>query len=452
MRARLIAFLFFLCFVSDASAQGTATSSIYRSSLDGRWYVIFDIPEQQYRTPIEFGVSNDGKVNAAILGYPLLKFTEGRLTENKLFLKGTSPYGAIEIKATLDDDVFVGRWQVGFLGGEVRGTRDTTNRPTVLRLAVFDSVWDTINRQFYDPQLNGVDWPNARARYRQQAESARTDGELVTLVRSMLGELHSSHLNFSALSLEQSFVATKAKTTGATPSPIVWRKLSPTVGYVQIKQFEEGPEPIRLVDGAFAELGDLSSLIIDVRGNPGGTLSAAMRLGDYLFTAMRPVGYFVTRAGLARFKAQSVEQIKSAKLPTYSGYNVVDFKRELERSGAVMITTGGRAESYGGRVVLLVDERCGSTTEGFASVVKETRAATLIGRRTAGAMLSSVEVPIIGGWTLRLPEADFRTPSGRRVEGTGVEPDISVPKQLLGDGDLERALSFLQTSATRRPP
>ncbi len=61
MRARLIAFLFFLCFVfSDASAQGTANSSVYRSSLDGRWDVAFDILEQQYRTFMELGVSRIG--------------------------------------------------------------------------------------------------------------------------------------------------------------------------------------------------------------------------------------------------------------------------------------------------------------------------------------------------------------------------------------------------------
>lgn len=44
-------------------------------------------------------------------------------------------------------------------------------------------------------------------------------------------------------------------------------------------------------------------------------------------------------------------------------------------------------------------------------------------------MLSSSEVPVVGRWTLRLPEADFRTPGGVRVEGNGVEPDIVVQRE-----------------------
>lgn len=444
MRITFLAFSLFFLIALSVSAQTTTKTVLSPSPLDGRWNVIFDIPEQQYQTVIEFNVSGDGKVKATNLGYSLLTFTEGRLEDNKFFLKGISPYGAVEVNATLDGNGFTGKWRVAILGGNVRGARDNTlNRSTVSRLAVFDRVWDTINKQFYDPKFNGVDWQGARARYRPQFEAARTDGELVTVVRNMLGELRSSHLNFSALSLERSFVATKKTSNAAIPPPISWRKLSPNIGYLQIKGFDESSEVIQQVDEAFAELDDLPSLIIDVRGNPGGTLSAAMRVGDFLFTRKRPVGYFVTRAGLARRNAQSIEQIKSAMLPTYSGYNVLDFKRELERSGAVMITTGGRAKQYRGRVVLLIDERCGSTTEGFASVIKETGAATLIGRRTAGAMLSSVEIPIIGGWTLRLPEADFRTPNGIRVEGKGVEPDISVEKEAAGDAEVKRALSFL---------
>lgn len=423
---------------------GVAQGNLER--LNDRWDVTFEIPDRQYRTIIEFNILSDGRVDATTLGQPFIRFTEGKINDNRLQLKGNSPYGAVVINATIEGERLTGRWQVAFAGGEVRGSRDSTSLKPVSRLAIFDGVWETINKRFYDSRFNGADWQGIRTRYRPRAEAARTDGELVTLVREMLEELHSSHVNFSLLTLAQSFPQIKTDKPDAPESAaITWRKLSQSVGYIRIKQFDEGAEIVRSVDHAFDELGGSPSLIIDVRGNGGGTLSAAMRLGDYLFTKPRPVGYFATRAGLARLGAQNMEQLKPAKLPTYSGYDGHGFRRELEHQGAVMLVTGGRAKRhYRGRVVLLIDRGSGSTTEAFASVVKETRAATLIGSPTAGAMLSSVEIPIIGGWTLRLPDADFRTPGGIRVEGKGVEPDIVVQREPHNDAELTRALSFLQ--------
>lgn len=52
-----------------------ARASLQRGSLDGRWDPTFDIPERQYRTIIEFNTSDDGKVSATTLGYPLLTFS-----------------------------------------------------------------------------------------------------------------------------------------------------------------------------------------------------------------------------------------------------------------------------------------------------------------------------------------------------------------------------------------
>jgi len=109
------------------------------------------------------------------------------------------------------------------------------------------------------------------------------------------------------------------------------------------------------------------------------------------------------------------------------------------------LTTGGRVEhGFRGRVVVLIDENCFSASEAFASVVKETHAATLIGRRTNGAMLSADALPLEGDWTLLLPVWDFRTPRGAEVEGKGVEPDIAVTAHAGEDADIAAALKFLR--------
>ena len=172
-----------------------------------------------------------------------------------------------------------------------------------------------------------------------------------------------------------------------------------------------------------------------------------MRVGDYLLPAATPTGYFVTREGLDQRRLQTIDQIDFSKLPVYSGYDLQSFKMELNRTGGVSLLTGGRApQQYRGRVVLLIDEKSYSTAEAFAGIMKETRAAALIGRRTAGAMLGADYLPLKGGWLLTIPARDFRTPKGVRIEGEGIEPDMTVKADKRGDPELARALEFLEKS------
>jgi C-terminal processing protease CtpA/Prc len=160
---------------------------------------------------------------------------------------------------------------------------------------------------------------------------------------------------------------------------------------------------------------------------------------------MQPVGYFASRAGLSRRAARSIDQLNASALPVFSGYDSEEFTREMTDKGALTLATGGRAKNpYRGRVVVLIDEYCFSASEALASVVKETGAATLIGRRTAGAMLSATPVALEGDWTLLLPVWDFRTAKGVKVEGKGVEPAIAVKYREDKDADIEAALAFLK--------
>lgn len=437
-------------FLSPASIlANTETADVL---LGGRWNISFELSDGYYRTPVEFAVKPNGQVDFAVLG-SLGSFDissgNGRLSGRKLSLNAVTSYGRLKVNATLDGDRLRGRWSPAgffaslFFKGEVRGERDRTTRMTTSRTEVFDQVWGQINRRFYDPHFNGIDWQASRSRYRPQIESARTDGEFVTIVRRMLAELRTSHLEFFAAPDDRP-VWTPKQNAGA--KALIWKRYAPTVGYLKISSFDDDLQPIADVDRAFKELGDLPSLVIDLRGNGGGgSLGLAMRVGDYIFAGQRPLGYFVSRTGLELRGAMSIDQIKPASLPVYSGYDSGEFNRELERSGGVLLATGGRVErTYRGRLVVLIDEYCYSAAEAFAGVIKETRAGTLVGRRTAGRMLGANYVSLPDGWMLVLPVLDFRTAGGVRVEGVGVEPNIVVKAKRSGDAELARALRVLQ--------
>lgn len=436
---------------AEAGDRGRAISA-----LNGRWILIFELPDGSYQTPVEFLSTRDGKVEFTVLGNLgdfQIASAVGRLSGGKLSLDAATSWGKLRVNATLtDDERLQGTWgPKGFFArlffkGEVRGERDRHAPPSTetSRAELFDEVWSLIDREFYDPRFNGADWRAARETYRPQAVSARSEGEFRRVVKSMLAELRSSHLDFFATMGDRPFWVSKRE---AQAEAITWRRQTETVGYLKIASFDgDEARAVEAIDRAFSELGDLPSLILDLRGNGGGgALGTAMRVGDYLFERARPVGYFVTREGLKRRGVDSIDRIAPDSLPVYSGYRSDEFASLVEREGGAMLSAGGgNVKPFRGRVVVLMDEYCGSAAEAFLSVVKETRAGLLVGRRSAGAMLGANFVSLDGGWMLMLPVMDFRTAGGARVEGVGVAPDVEVKAARRGDPELARALLILQ--------
>lgn len=57
----------------------------------------------------------------------------------------------------------------------------------------FEMVWQTVDRSFYDPNFNGVDWKAVHDRYAPRIALATSDRELYSLLQLMVNELHQSH-------------------------------------------------------------------------------------------------------------------------------------------------------------------------------------------------------------------------------------------------------------------
>lgn len=428
--------LFVFLFSINTSAQNTVTKP-----LDGRWYLTFDLPDSIYNAAFSLKTDETGAVKTVTLSEPNVYLTGGSLNGKELKLNGKSAFGDVVITAQFDGEKISGKWAVGFIGGEMSGVREPADKPKAVYLQVFENTWKTVNDKFYDPKFNGIDWKAVGEKYRARIAKTADDAEFMNAMREMLKELKVSHVGFYYSPFENEFTPKKQTApSNANLQSVVWKKLAPETGYMQIKQFTESTEAIAEIDKAFAEIGDAPNLIIDLRGNTGGTLSMAMRLGDYFYPKTTYVGFFATREGLKRFKTDSMDALKPEKLPVYSGYKLTEFWSALETGGAVMIASGGRAKTYKGKIAFLIDERCGSTTEGFLAVVKEMKLGTLVGRKTRGVVLSAVSEKTSGDWLVRYPKADYRTPQGKRIEGIGIEPDIVVEK----GKELERAMEILK--------
>ena len=160
---------------------------------------------------------------------------------------------------------------------------------------------------------------------------------------------------------------------------------------------------------------DAPGVVIDLRHNPGG------RLLSLDFT----VGEFFDR----RF--------------TYA----VSVDRSGGRHELQALILG--SARYHGRVAVLVDHVSGSAAEIFAAALQEKHRATIIGRQTGGAVLSAKFRKLPAGGLLEFSDRDVLTAQGRRLEGNGVVPDLTLPPPTLADlragrdPDLEAAMQVL---------
>jgi len=68
-----------------------------------------------------------------------------------------------------------------------------SENPTKVRQETFELVWQTVNKSFYDPMFNGVNWQAVHDRYAPRVAAASSDAELYALLQLMVNELHQSH-------------------------------------------------------------------------------------------------------------------------------------------------------------------------------------------------------------------------------------------------------------------
>lgn len=160
-------------------------------------------------------------------------------------------------------------------------------------------------------------------------------------------------------------------------------------------------------------------LIVDLRGNPGGYLDAAVDIASHFL----PKGAIVVTEDFSGKE----ENIVHSSL----GYNDLP---------------------PGVKVVVLIDTGSASASEIFAGALQDNHRATIIGTKSFGK--GSVQTLIdLGGGSLKITIARWVTPNGHWIMGNGVTPDIVVPYMAKGettkpkiDPQMKRAIEFLTTS------
>jgi carboxyl-terminal processing protease len=182
------------------------------------------------------------------------------------------------------------------------------------------------------------------------------------------------------------------------------RTLEPGYGYIRLAQFQERSDRDlqKVLEKMAGEKGGLKGLVLDLRNNPGGLLTQAVRVSDLFLDS----GLIVYTDGRIESQKQKFFAQKEASL--------MDFP-----------------------IVVLVNGGSASASEIVAGALQDHKRAVVLGTKTFGKGSVQTILPLDDNSALRLTTARYFTPKGRSIQATGIVPDIIVESTPQQDGKVD---------------
>lgn len=292
------------------------------------------------------------------------------------------------------------------------------------QLVVYDLKPDSsayqsgIRKGFVINKINGKTIDEIYAEFVKKNENmlGREESRRVVAVSGQLAGQAETKVSLEVLNKENKSVSLdviRKPLTVVSNAEFTSRRLDKNIGYIKFNVFLHDVLP--KFQSAVSELKDTQALIIDLRGNAGGIIDIATSIANLLSPTEGSLGNSIFRYQTTKF--------------SYTG-------------------TGEQA--YKGKVIILVDEFSGSSSEVLAGGLQEEKRAVVIGTTTYGAVLASLQTLLPTGAGLIYAVSDFETPKGVRLEGRGVIPDIpakQIRTEILAGRDavLARAIVFIES-------
>jgi carboxyl-terminal processing protease len=153
-----------------------------------------------------------------------------------------------------------------------------------------------------------------------------------------------------------------------------------------------------------AEIGEdkIKGYVIDLRNNPGGLLNQAIAVSDAFLDA--------------------------GEIVSTRGRDPQDSERHNAEEGDL---------TDGLPLIVLINQGSASASEIVAGALQDHRRAIIVGAKSFGKGSVQTIMPLQGQGAMRLTTARYYTPSGRSIQGLGIEPDILVERRKIDDGDKE---------------
>lgn len=285
---------------------------------------------------------------------------------------------------------------------------------SISAIDVFEQVWQKLNDNYPYFEQRGIDWQAMYKLYRPKISQHTTGDELYDVLCSMLEHFNDGHINLETgekrfcsytvtnnkmVDFSWKLVRDKYLNRAFKASPdslFYYGWLTPELAYMRIQRFPNKEILERYIDTIISEIAGAKSLIIDVRGNPGGNGFGVSALGSRF-------------ADTKRLYKKNMNRIGPEKTYTSPTYHCI------EPLGPIQ---------YVGPIILLQNNYSESGSDGFALAMRVLPNVTSVGENTGGCFATYYPQKLINGWTLTMPFSYVVDQNDFCWEGMGVPPNI----------------------------
>jgi tetratricopeptide (TPR) repeat protein len=272
---------------------------------------------------------------------------------------------------------------------------------------VYRVVWEFVRDHYRDRTFNGQQWGQWRDRFNGKLQTEEDALEAVALMLASLGDrdtrLRSADQTVLHVFSRRSTRVDRdpAGRVTASSKSVDSEILDENVGYVAVTNMHD-PKLTRQVEEALEEMDHRDAVILDLRGNPGGSEKDADAITAMLVEPGTPTGSVVRPMGAEATQSRGERPAKVPDKP----------------------------------IVVLVDRNTASSAEALAGALKESKRAVIVGETTYGK--AGIQVPRLlpGGTMVLLATSETGDLAGVSYTGRGVAPDVRVDA---GPPDADRA-------------
>lgn len=281
----------------------------------------------------------------------------------------------------------------------------------------FDALWNIIDQRYcffeHAEEQFGLDWDEVYHKYRPIAEEELSQIELFDLFGEMLRELRDGHVNLTSeygttfywdwklnypINFSDSIQRNYLGTDFRMNSGIKYNAIYPdSIAYAYVGSFESGFSNSNLT-ALLMSVSHCKGLIIDIRNNGGGMLTAAEDLASHFTKEKIHSGYIKHKTGTGHNDFSSPE-------PIY-----------LDRGeGAIWLRP----------TVVLTNRGVFSSANYFVMLMRELPHVIILGDKTGGGAGLPFNSTLPNGWGVRFSACPILDINGKITE-FGIEPDTIV--------------------------